>query len=99
MYARVNVIEASADQVDEGVSLIRDRVLPAVSSIDGFSGLIGLVDRDSGKTLGITLWESQEAMLASEQEAGRIRSEMTDALGQAKPTVERYEVAIWEVHS
>ena len=99
MYARVNVIEASADRLDEGVSMIRDRVLPAVRDIDGFSGLIGLVDRESGKTLGITLWESQDAMLASEQQASRIRSEMTDALGQAKPTVERYEVAIWEVQS
>ena len=30
--------------------------------MDGFEGMIALVDRRSGKTLGITFWESEEAM-------------------------------------
>ena len=96
MYARVNVIETPADRIEEGVRVLRDQVIPAVQRIDGYKGLIGLVDRQSGKTLGITLWEDQDKMLASEEEASRIRSEAAEAMG-AKPTVERYEVAIWEV--
>jgi hypothetical protein len=31
--------------------------------MDGFEGMIALVDRHSGKTLGITFWESEEASM------------------------------------
>ncbi len=96
MYARLNVMETPSDRIEEGARVLREQVLPAVQRIDGFKGLIGLVDRESGKTLGITLWEDQTKMLASEEEASRIRSEAAEAMG-AKPVVERYEVSIWEV--
>ena len=34
-----------------------------VGLMDGFQGMIALVDRHSGKTLEITFWESEGAML------------------------------------
>jgi hypothetical protein len=37
--------------------------------MDGFKGMIALGDRQSGKTLGITFRESEEAMRASEEAA------------------------------
>ncbi len=97
MYARVNTFEGPADRVEEGVRYMQEQVVPWGRGIDGYKGTIGLVDRDSGKTIGITLWESQDKMLASEQEATRIRNEATEAMQAEKPTVERYEVAVWEV--
>ena len=47
--------------------------------------------------LGVTLWESEEAMRASEQEADRLREESAEASNQAIADVERYEVALFEV--
>ena len=49
--------------------------------MDGFKGMIALGDRQSGKTLGITFWESEEAMRASEEEANRLREESAEAGG------------------
>jgi len=67
--------------------------------MDGFRGMIALGDRQSGKTLGITFWESEEAMRASEEEANRLREESAEAGGDTIAGVERYEVGVFEVES
>ena len=97
MYARVNTFAGSADRVDDGVRDIQERIVPWAREMNGCKGAIALVDRETGKTIGITLWESQEAMLASENEAAGLRAGSAEAMGGGAPAVERYEVAIWEV--
>jgi heme-degrading monooxygenase HmoA len=100
VHARVSTIQGSTDQIDEGIDRIRDTTLPAVKEIDGFKGILSLVDRQTGKGLTVTLWESEEALRASEEEANRLRREAADRLGSTgEPSVERYEVALYEVES
>jgi heme-degrading monooxygenase HmoA len=98
MHARVSIFEAgNPDQVDEMLRQARQQVLPQAKQMDGFKGLTALGDRQSGKTLGITLWESKEAMRASEKAANRLRSETAQANGETIAGVERYEVGLFEV--
>ena len=99
MHARVSILEGPPDKIDEGFRQVRERVLPRTKQIDGFKGLIALGDRQNGKTLGITFWESEEAMRASEEEANRVRSESAEASGETIAGVERYEVGFFEVES
>jgi heme-degrading monooxygenase HmoA len=100
MYARVTTIQGSTDQIDEGIDTLRDTTLPAVKGIEGFKGICSLIDRQTGKGLTITLWESETALQASEEEANRIRREVAGNLGATgEPTVERYEVALYEIGS
>ena len=83
----------------EGLRYVREHVLPTAQQIDGFKGLIALVTAKTGKTIGITLWESEEAMRTSEEEANRLRSESAEAGGETIAGVERHEVALFEVSS
>ena len=100
MHARVSTLQGSTDQIDEGIDRIRDMTLPAVKEIEGFKGICSLVDRQTGKGITITLWESDTEMQASEEEANRIRREAAEHLGATgEPTVERYEVALYEIGS
>ena len=99
MYARVSVLEGPPEQVDEGVRQAKEVVLPRGRQIEGFKGMIALADRQSGKTLGITFWESEEAMRTSEEEANRLREESAEAGGATIAGVERYEVGLFEVES
>jgi heme-degrading monooxygenase HmoA len=62
--------------------------------LDGYKGAYFLVDRQNGKSLSVTLWESEEAMSTSEEAANSLRTEVADALGTQMVGVERYEVAI-----
>jgi heme-degrading monooxygenase HmoA len=94
VYARVSTYQGPPDQIDAGVRYAQENILPKVGEIDGFEGVYFLVDRQSGKALSITLWESEEAMRASEEEANRLRSESAEAGGQDVMGVDRYEVAV-----
>ena len=75
MYARVSMFESSPDQIDEFLRQAREQVLPQAKQDEGFKGMVALTDRQSGKTLGISFWESEEAMRASEEGANRLREE------------------------
>jgi heme-degrading monooxygenase HmoA len=100
MYARVSTIQSAADKIDEGIARLRETTVPAVKQIEGCKGIFSLIDRQTGKGITVTLWESEEALRASEEEANRLRREAADELGATtEPMVERYEVAIYEVAS
>jgi heme-degrading monooxygenase HmoA len=99
MFARVSRYRGDPGQIDEGLNYARESILPRVQQVDGFEGVYYLVDRESGKALTITLWESEEAMRASEEEADRLRSESAEAAAATVEDVERYEVAISSVQS
>jgi heme-degrading monooxygenase HmoA len=71
MFARVTTYEGPPDQLDQGLNHSRERILPAVRNVAGFSGILFLADRETGKALTITLWESEKAMRDSEEEAKR----------------------------
>jgi heme-degrading monooxygenase HmoA len=76
---------------------IREHVLPALRQQDGFSGFLVLVERASGKVLGLTLWESEQAMNATEEAAYWLRVFSAEAAGGMITDVERYEVVFSEV--
>jgi heme-degrading monooxygenase HmoA len=97
MFARVSRFEGSPDGMDDALRHVREQILPQIRGQDGNKGLIALGDRQSGTVLGVTLWESEEAMQASEESADRLREESADASNQTVADVERYEVALFEV--
>ena len=99
MYARVSTLEGFPQQIDERLRYLREDILPTGKDDPGFKGLIALADRNSGKTLTITLWESEEEMRATEQDANQLRGAWSETSGQQIATVESYEVGLFELES
>src|SRR5215207_11521348 len=99
VFARVSTYQGDPAQIDQGLNYARENILPRVKQVDGFEGVYYLVDRESGKALTITLWESEEALHASEEEANRLRSESAESASATIVDVERYEVGLFEAPS
>jgi heme-degrading monooxygenase HmoA len=99
MHARMSILEGPADQVDEGMRHVREQVLPLIQQQDGFKGFVALSDRQSGKVIGVSFWESEQAMQASEEVGNRTRSDSAEAGGATVVSVGRYEVGLFEVPS
>ncbi len=97
MFARVSEFGARPERLDnmnrEGV----EHVLPALKMQDGFNGGLVLADRQSGKVLAVTLWESEQAMDATEEAAHWLLSFGAEAAGGMLKSVKRYEVFFSEV--
>ena len=100
MYTRVSTIQGPTDRIDEGIDTMREIILPAVKQIDGFKGVLNLIDRQTGRGLVVTLWETEEALKTSEEQANQLRRQAAESIGAtSEPTVERYEVAMYEVEA
>jgi heme-degrading monooxygenase HmoA len=99
MYARISTLEGSPDQIDEGLRYVRENILPQLQQQNGFKGMAALADRQSGKTLGVTFWESEEALRASEEAANKMREDSAQAMEDTIAGVERYEVGFLEMSS
>jgi hypothetical protein len=93
MYARISTFEGSTARFEEAAEFIRAFVIPASRQVPGFAGMISLVDRGSGRSMGITLWTSREAMDDSEPGAILIRERGTSS-GEARlVSLDSYDVA------
>ncbi|MDQ3910311.1 MAG: hypothetical protein M3305_00680 [Actinomycetota bacterium] len=94
----MSTFQGSVDQAVEGIKVAREQILPVARLQDGFKGLFILYDRESGRSLSITLWETEEDMHASEEAASRARAESAETSGDVVVGVERYEVVLHELN-
>ncbi len=94
MHARVSKLEGPPEQVNELGRIAAEWVAPSLTEMEGFRGILALADRQSGKVELVTLWESEEAMHQSEEEAEQLRAGTTRATGGEIAEVERYEVVL-----
>jgi heme-degrading monooxygenase HmoA len=92
--ARVSTLEGSPDNIDDSVDKVKAETVPRVRELEGNVGLIGLADRTSGRVIAVTLWESEDALRQSEEQADRIRAQAAESGGQQIGKVDRYAVGI-----
>ena len=95
MFARVSTVKGTPQTVEGGIRNYREETIPAVNATAGFKGAYLLADRNSGRMISITLWETEKALQDSSAVANRLRAQASQ-VAQAKeaPTVEIFEVAI-----
>ncbi len=97
MYARVSTYEGSAEDYDRGLEKIRSDIVPQVNDMPGCKGILSMVDRSTGQSLSITLWDSEDAMASTREHANRARSEAAASTGSTITNVAEYEVGVAEL--
>ncbi|MBW3663332.1 MAG: hypothetical protein KY469_09560 [Actinobacteria bacterium] len=97
MWARVSLYSGSPDSLDADLDYTRENIMPKVRELAGFQGIYAFADRDTGTTMSITLWDSEEDLRASDEAANQLRSDSTQHAGGSVVSVERYEVAYHEL--
>ena len=96
MHARMTRYEGAAiDAIEENLEAKKGVLPTEFGQTEGMKGALFLVDRQRGTVVVISLWRDDEALRASEDEATRVREEVTSAGETA--SVERYEVALLSV--
>ncbi len=94
MYARSTTVRGNPQSVDDAVAYVRDEVMPAIQQMDGCIGLSLMCDRDSGRCIATTAWESEEAMHNSESGVHDMRMRMAQMMGGDSPQVQEWEIAV-----
>ena len=99
MHARVSTIQGASSKVDDVARQAQEQTLPQLQKVEGFKGFVVLGDRQSGKMLGVSFWESEEALRASDEAASSVRSAAAETADGIVAGVEEYEVFVNEVPS
>ena len=94
MYARTTTIQGNPSSVEAGIAHVRDVVLPAVTAMEGCIGMSLLVDRESGRTIATTAWESEAAMTNSAPKVLSLRQGAEQVLGASTSDVDAWELAV-----
>ena len=92
MFARVTTFQGSPDRIDEAARRLQEQAVPFARQLSGFKNACWLADRQTGQVLVVTLWESAEAMRASEAQIEPRRKEIAAALGATIQGTAEYEV-------
>jgi heme-degrading monooxygenase HmoA len=67
MFARLLRIKTKIERIDEASKLFEENVIPLCKDKKGYKGAYFLADRKTGNSMLVTLWESEEDMLATER--------------------------------
>jgi heme-degrading monooxygenase HmoA len=92
--ARVSTFSGDPASFDQDIRHAVEEVLPEIRTIDGWKGVVVLVDRDAGTQKTVTLWESVDALTASERQADALRARAAEQAHGRIVSVERYEVPL-----
>ena len=97
MHARHVTVRGSSEKIEQGVRSVREQVLPVLKGCSGFRGQLLLVDREKGEAIGISLWDSEADMDASEDKVRAARQLTADEVAAtAPPEVRVFELAVYE---
>lgn len=92
MHARV--ISAQFPTGSDDVAETATRAgMRKIGDMDGNRGTMILLDRSGGRILAVTLWEDEQAMKASEDASGAVRTEAANQASGNLIAVDYYEVA------
>jgi serine phosphatase RsbU (regulator of sigma subunit) len=93
VFARIvtYIAAPSPHRIEEGIRRTWER-LPGVRQLDGIEGAYFFVDRQRGKAIFISLWESEEAMQRSDEVMRPLRAELSGTFAAHRVEVEHYEV-------
>lgn len=96
MQVRAMSFRMTADWLEELDAVYQDIILPLLERHPGFSSLLVFFDADTSKVLEITLFESEDARIASER-AGGVLDQKLEALARAvgaSPETENYDLRL-----
>ena len=93
MYARSTTIEAQPSAINDGIAYVRDEVMPALQAMGGCVGLSLLVDRESGRCIATSAWDTEEAMRTSTEQAAPLRDRAREIFG-GDVSLDQWEVGV-----
>ena len=94
MYARLATFESDPANLDEAIAMVQ-REVDSDQTPPGLEGakMLMLVNRETGKGIGITLFESQEAMRRGDEALNA----MNPGAGEHRTSVEFFDVPVQTV--
>jgi len=87
----MHTLETTVEGHDRGIDVLRE-ILPWLQETTGFRGVLRLASPDRSKTVVITLWVDEAAMLESSEVGRNLGALAAEASGEERIALEDFEV-------
>jgi heme-degrading monooxygenase HmoA len=94
MNARIGRVSFSSEHADDVIRHVREEIVPKYEESQGFKGFTLLLDRSGGQGIGISFWESESAMRATDDLGDQARRGAAAAGSGDDQGAQHFEVAI-----
>ena len=94
MHARIGRISFAPETKEQLTSHVRDNVVPRYEDADGYKGFTLLLDTSRGEAIGISFWDSEEAMRATDSLGDEARRGAAEAGSGSDQGLQHFEVAL-----
>ncbi len=95
MFARVTTVYVRKDLIDKAIKILETSIVPAAQKQEGFKSFSGYLDRESGKVIVVTSWESKENVEANEKNQYYLKQIMKLMVTfETDPIRESFEVVV-----
>ncbi len=75
MHTRIGTFDAPPDRLNDLIALFEERIFEEFAQLEGFLGYQAFVDREKGRFVGISFWNTSSALEASGETARQARRE------------------------
>lgn len=93
VYARSIIFLGKPANIGAGIAFVKDEVVPLLDETPGCRGLSLLADRETGQCIATSSWDSEAAMLDSNEQLRPIRDRGRDVFGGSMQ-VDEWQIAL-----
>src|SRR5918993_3089008 len=91
MYARSTTMRVRPEALDDLAAYVREDVMPMITQLEGCIGLSLLIDRDTGRCIATSAWQTEEAMRDSAEQVRASRDRAAERFGTT-PEIQEWEI-------
>jgi heme-degrading monooxygenase HmoA len=98
MYARVTSFPGLApERITATLKEFEEQQLPLLEQQAGFRGVWAGVDRNAGRAMAVTYWETLDDLRATDKLAAQVRAvAVATSRADREPIIDRYEVVLYK---
>jgi len=96
-YARVTTVHGDPAHASDAISNFQENILPAIAKQPGARAAYFFVNRQSGKTFGGSIWDTEHDLQKSEASIGTLRADAVKKFGGRDARTEAFEIYFTEI--
>ncbi len=97
VWARVTTVNGDPAHVSEAISNFRENIVPSIERQSGARTALFFVNRQTGRTLASSVWDTEQDLQRSEASLGELRREAIKKFGGRDARTEAFEIYFTEI--
>lgn len=97
VWARVTTVQGDPAHVSEAISNFKEKIVPSIQKQSGVRTALFFVNRQTGKTLAGSVWDTAQDLQKSEAMISGLRAEAIDKFGGRNARTEVFEIYFTEI--